>query len=80
MSAAERRYLHVLAYGYDGEGSASVDAGRGAAVVAPTPPELLDSAVAGLVQRLNLGESQRDHERCLSARAGVGAKVMHRPV
>jgi hypothetical protein len=41
--------LHVLAYGYDGEGSASVDAGRGAAVVAPTPPELLDSAVAGLV-------------------------------
>jgi transcriptional regulator with XRE-family HTH domain len=50
MSAAERRYLHVLAYGPDGA--------SGAAPAAPgapggsAPPELLDPAVADLVQRL----------------------------
>jgi transcriptional regulator with XRE-family HTH domain len=44
MSAAERRYLHVLAYGADGQ------AGPGPA--ASAPPERLDPAVAGLVQRL----------------------------
>ena len=44
MSAAERRYLHVLAYGPDG------DKGPAAATVAP--PERLDPAVADLVQRL----------------------------
>jgi transcriptional regulator with XRE-family HTH domain len=44
MSAAERRYLHVLAYGPDGNGA---PAAGGAA-----PPELLDPAVADLVQRL----------------------------
>jgi len=44
MSAAERRYLHVLAYGpgYD----------HGAVPVASAPPERLDPAVADLVQRL----------------------------
>jgi transcriptional regulator with XRE-family HTH domain len=44
MSAAERRYLHVLAYG---PGGAS-----GPAVSASAPPEQLDPAVADLVQRL----------------------------
>jgi transcriptional regulator with XRE-family HTH domain len=44
MSAAERRYLHVLAYG---PGSTS-DQGP----TASAPPERLDSAVAELVQRL----------------------------
>jgi transcriptional regulator with XRE-family HTH domain len=44
MSAAERRYLHVLAYG---PGGAS-----GQAAAAPAPPERLDPAVADLVQRL----------------------------
>lgn len=38
MSAAERRYLHVLAYGPDGTGQA--------------PPERIDPGVADLVQRL----------------------------
>jgi len=42
MSAAERRYLHVLAYG------PAVDTGPAAAA----PPERLDPAVAALVQRL----------------------------
>jgi transcriptional regulator with XRE-family HTH domain len=44
MSAAERRYLHVLAYGpsYD----------HGAEPVAAAPPERLDPAVVDLVQRL----------------------------
>jgi transcriptional regulator with XRE-family HTH domain len=44
MSAAERRYLHVLAYGpgYD----------NGPGPVAAAPPERLDPAVADLVQRL----------------------------
>ena len=42
MSAAERRYLHVLAYG------PAVDTGPAAAA----PPERLDPAVADLVQRL----------------------------
>src|ERR1700761_6960319 len=45
MSAAERRYLHVLAYGPDGV-SGLLPAG------AP-PPEELDPAVADLVQRLD---------------------------
>jgi transcriptional regulator with XRE-family HTH domain len=44
MSAAERRYLQVLAYGPDGAGSADV--------LASAPPERLDPGVAGLVQRL----------------------------
>ena len=44
MSAAERRYLHVLAYGPGGAG--------GTAPAAPAPPERLDPAVADLVQRL----------------------------
>jgi transcriptional regulator with XRE-family HTH domain len=44
MSAAERRYLHVLAYGPDGA--------SGTAPAASAPPELLDCAVADLVQRL----------------------------
>src|SRR5580658_3069189 len=41
MSAAERRYLHVLAYG-----------GSDPAAAAAAPPEQLDPAVADLVQRL----------------------------
>jgi transcriptional regulator with XRE-family HTH domain len=44
MSAAERRYLHVLAYGPDGD--------NGPAPAAAAPPEHLDPAVADLVQRL----------------------------
>jgi transcriptional regulator with XRE-family HTH domain len=44
MSAAERRYLHVLAYGPDGAGSADV--------AASAPPERLEPGVADLVQRL----------------------------
>jgi len=44
MSAAERRYLHVLAYGPDGD--------SGPAPAAAAPPEWLDPAVADLVQRL----------------------------
>lgn len=47
MSAAERRYLHVLAYGPGDAG----DPARGT-LAASAPPELLDPAVAGLVQRL----------------------------
>ena len=47
MSAAERRYLHVLAYGPDGDSGAALGAAGGSA-----PPELLDPAVANLVQRL----------------------------
>ena len=43
MSAAERRYLHVLAYGASGPAPA---------VAASAPPEQLDPAVADLVQRL----------------------------
>jgi transcriptional regulator with XRE-family HTH domain len=39
MSAAERRYLHVLAHGPDGEGTAS--------------PEQVDPAVADLVRRMD---------------------------
>ncbi|HYZ55238.1 MAG TPA: helix-turn-helix transcriptional regulator [Streptosporangiaceae bacterium] len=46
MSAAERRYLQVLAYGRDGTASA------GTAVVMP-PPEHIDSGVVDLVQRLD---------------------------
>src|SRR5580692_10948143 len=42
MSAAERRYLHVLAYGASGP----------AAPAPSAPPEHLDPAVADLVQRL----------------------------
>ena len=44
MSAAERRYLHVLAYGPGGS--------SGPAQAASAPPERLDPAVADLVQRL----------------------------
>jgi transcriptional regulator with XRE-family HTH domain len=44
MSAAERRYLQVLAYGGD-------DPARGSAAV--TPPEQIDQGVADLVQRLD---------------------------
>jgi transcriptional regulator with XRE-family HTH domain len=43
MSAAERRYLHVLAYGASGPAPAAA---------ASAPPEQLDPAVADLVQRL----------------------------
>jgi transcriptional regulator with XRE-family HTH domain len=50
MSAAERRYLHVLAYGPDGP-NGSGDPGRGSPSGA-APPERLDPAVADLVQRL----------------------------
>jgi transcriptional regulator with XRE-family HTH domain len=44
MSAAERRYLQVLAYGPDGSG--------GADAAATAPPERLEPGVADLVQRL----------------------------
>jgi transcriptional regulator with XRE-family HTH domain len=44
MSAAERRYLHVLAYGPDN--------GHGPVPPQAAPPERLDPAVADLVQRL----------------------------
>ena len=47
MSAAERRYLYVLAYGPDDVGGSAQSAPGGSA-----PPELLDPAVADLVQRL----------------------------
>jgi transcriptional regulator with XRE-family HTH domain len=50
MSAAERRYLHVLAYGPDGP-NGSGDPGGGSPSGA-APPERLDPAVADLVQRL----------------------------
>jgi transcriptional regulator with XRE-family HTH domain len=50
MSAAERRYLHVLAYG---PGDASGPAlGAPGASDGSAPPELLDPAVADLVERL----------------------------
>jgi transcriptional regulator with XRE-family HTH domain len=62
MSAAERRYLHVLAYGPDGASggapaaSAASAASAAAAPSAPAAPaapaERLDPAVADLVQRL----------------------------
>jgi transcriptional regulator with XRE-family HTH domain len=44
MSTAERRYLHVLAYGPGGASDT--------ALAASAPPERLDPAVADLVQRL----------------------------
>lgn len=44
MSAAERRYLHVLAYGPGGSSESASSASA--------PPERLDPAVADLVQRL----------------------------
>jgi len=47
MSAAERRYLHVLAYGPVSDSGGALSAPGGSA-----PPELLDPAVADLVQRL----------------------------
>ena len=54
MSAAERRYLQVLAYGPDGAASAGAAsagaASAGAAVTAP--PERVAEGVADLVQRL----------------------------
>jgi transcriptional regulator with XRE-family HTH domain len=46
MSAAERRYLEVLAHGGD-------DAARGGAAVTAPPPEQIDQGVADLVQRLD---------------------------
>ena len=49
MSAAERRYLHVLAYG---PGSSSEPTSSASASSASAPPERLDPAVADLVQRL----------------------------
>src|SRR3984885_10963765 len=50
MSAAERRCLHVLAYGPDGDSGAAP--GAPGAPGGSAPPELLDPAVADLVQRL----------------------------
>ncbi len=50
MSAAERRYLHVLAYGPDQDHGNHADHGNHQADGAP--PERLDPAVADLVQRL----------------------------
>ena len=47
MSAAERRYLYVLAYGPGDASDPALGARAGSA-----PPELLDPAVADLVQRL----------------------------
>ena len=53
MSAAERRYLYVLAYGPDdASGSAQAAPGAQGAPGGSAPPELLDPAVADLVQRL----------------------------
>ncbi len=54
MSAAERRYLHVLAYGPDGQhgDSQNGDSQTGDGQDHGAPPERLDPAVAGLVQRL----------------------------
>jgi transcriptional regulator with XRE-family HTH domain len=49
MSAAERRYLHVLAYG---PGSSSEPTSSASASSTSAPPERLDPAVADLVQRL----------------------------
>jgi transcriptional regulator with XRE-family HTH domain len=46
MSAAERRYLQVLAHGDD-------DAGRGGVAVTAAPPEQIDQGVVDLVQRLD---------------------------
>jgi transcriptional regulator with XRE-family HTH domain len=50
MSTAERRYLYVLAYG-PGDASGSAQ-GAPSAPGGSAPPELLDPAVADLVQRL----------------------------
>jgi len=50
MSAAERRYLYVLAYGPDGDSGSAP--GAPGAPGGSAPPELLDPAVADLVQRL----------------------------
>jgi transcriptional regulator with XRE-family HTH domain len=53
LSAAERRYLYVLAYGPgDAGGSAQGAPGASGAPSGSAPPELLDPAVADLVQRL----------------------------
>jgi transcriptional regulator with XRE-family HTH domain len=53
MSAAERRYLHVLAYGPGGPAGPDGQAGpAGAGQAGSAPPERLDPAVADLVQRL----------------------------
>jgi transcriptional regulator with XRE-family HTH domain len=51
MSAAERRYLHVLAYGPD-EPNGPNGPERSSAQTGAAPPERLDPAVADLVQRL----------------------------
>src|SRR5258708_7103355 len=45
MSAAERRYLQVLAHGRDGAGSAGT--------TSSAPPERIDPGVVDLVQRLD---------------------------
>jgi len=45
MSAAERRYLHVLAYGPDGAAGAGQDG--------TAPPERIDPAVTDLVERMD---------------------------
>jgi transcriptional regulator with XRE-family HTH domain len=45
MSAAERRYLQVLAHGRDGAGSADT--------IIAAPPERIDPGVVDLVQRLD---------------------------
>jgi transcriptional regulator with XRE-family HTH domain len=47
MSAAERRYLHILAYGADAPAGLPADGSGGEA-----PPERIDPSVADLVQRL----------------------------
>jgi len=52
MSAAERRYLHVLAYGPDGPAGPGPDGWGGPGPAAAAPPERLDPVVADLVQRL----------------------------
>jgi transcriptional regulator with XRE-family HTH domain len=55
MSAAERRYLHVLAYGPgDASGSAQGAAGAAGAPGGSAPPELLDPAVADQAREVYL--------------------------
>jgi transcriptional regulator with XRE-family HTH domain len=49
MSAAERRYLEVLAYGPDGSGASGGPAAEGGA----PPPERVDRRVLDLVERLD---------------------------
>jgi transcriptional regulator with XRE-family HTH domain len=49
MSAAERRYLQVLAYGPGGAGGGGTGGGTGT----PPPPERIDPGVVDLVRRLD---------------------------